>query len=67
MPTELEAAEIKLNAAAILREEMLLKKKQEIEKERVKNLEVNLRDSGEFEEWKRELEEKEQIARMEHQ
>ena len=48
MPTELEAAEIKLNAAAILREEMLLKKKQEIEKERVKNLEVNLRDSGEF-------------------
>jgi hypothetical protein len=59
MPTELEAAEIKLNAAAILREEMLLKKKQEIEKERVKNLEVNLRDSGEFEEWKRELEEKE--------
>lgn len=67
MPTELEAAEIKLNAAAILREEMLLKKKQEIEKERVKNLEVNLRDSGEFEEWKRDLEEKEQIARMEHQ
>jgi hypothetical protein len=59
MPAELEAAEIKLNAAAILREEMLLKKKQEIEKERVKNLEVNLRDSGEFEEWKRELEEKE--------
>jgi len=59
MPTELEAAEIKLNAAAILREEMLLKKKQEIEKERVKNLEVNLRDSGEFEEWKRDLEEKE--------
>lgn len=59
MPTDLEAAEIKLNAAAILREEMLLKKKQEIEKERVKNLEVNLRDSGEFEEWRRELEEKE--------
>lgn len=51
MPQDLEAAEVKLNAAAILREEMLIKKKQEIERERVKNLEVNLRDSGEFEEW----------------
>ncbi|CAD8194680.1 unnamed protein product [Paramecium pentaurelia] len=66
-PVDLETAEIKLNAAAILREEMLLKKKQEIERERVKNLEVNLRDSGEFEEWKRQQEEQEQIARMEHQ
>ncbi|CAD8195383.1 unnamed protein product [Paramecium pentaurelia] len=67
VPTELEAAEIKLNAAAILREEMLLKKKQDIEKERVKNLEVNLRDSGEFEEWKKQQDEIEQIAKMEHQ
>ena len=35
MPVELEPAEIKLNAAAILREEILLQKKQEIEKKRL--------------------------------
>jgi hypothetical protein len=51
MPKDLEPAEIKLNAAAILREEILLQKKQEIERRRVRDLEVNMRDSGEFEEW----------------
>jgi hypothetical protein len=37
-----------------MKEEMLIKRQQEIEKARVQNLEINMRDSGEFEEWKRE-------------
>lgn len=61
MPQNNENADVKLNAAAILREEILLKKQQEIERERVKNLEVNMRDSGEFEEWQKKLQEKEEI------
>jgi hypothetical protein len=34
-----------------LREEIILKKKNEIEKNRVEALEVNMRDSAEFDEW----------------
>jgi hypothetical protein len=33
----------------------------------VKDLEINMRDSGEFEEWKREMKEKEELERLEYQ
>lgn len=50
-----------------MKEEILIKKQQEIENARVKDLEINMRDSGEFEEWKREMKEKEELERLEYQ
>lgn len=52
--------------AAVLREEKKLREREEQEKKRLKDLEENLRDSTEFDNWKNEQKEKEKIERMEH-
>ncbi|MDR3582278.1 MAG: hypothetical protein P4L67_03315 [Candidatus Pacebacteria bacterium] len=57
-------AEVKLNAAAILREEFLLQKKNAEEEKRLKSYEVDLHNSGEFDRWQREMKEKDKIERM---
>ncbi len=59
-------APVKLNAAAVVREGYLLKKKEEEELKVMKEFEVNLRDEKEFERWRREMEEKDDILRLEH-
>ncbi len=45
--------DIKLNVAAILREEKKLKEKIDEEERRVKDLEMNMRDESEYETWKK--------------
>lgn len=57
---------MKLTAAAVKREALALKKAEEIEEKRLKDLEWNQRDETEFVTWKREMDEKENIERLEH-
>jgi len=59
-------APVKLTAAAVKREALALKKADEIEQKRLKDLEWNQRDETEFMTWKREMDEKEEILRIEH-
>lgn len=59
-------APVKLTSAAVLREGFLLKQKEEQEAKILKDFEVNMRDAGEFDRWRREMEEKEDIERLEH-
>ena len=59
-------APVKLTAAAVKREALALKKAEEIEKKRLKDLEWNQRDETEFMTWKAEMDQKEEILRMEH-
>lgn len=58
-------AEVKLNAAAILREEYLLAKKTAEEEKKLKSYEVDLHNSGEFDRWQKEMKEKDKIERLE--
>jgi hypothetical protein len=59
-------APVKLTSAAVLREGYQLKVKAAEEAKVLKDFEVNMRDAGEFERWKREMDEKEEIERLEH-
>ena len=59
-------APVKLTSAAVLREGYQLKVKAEQEAKILKDFEINMRDAGEFDRWKREMEEKEEIERIEH-
>ena len=45
--------DVKLNVAAILREEKKLKEKIDEEEKRMKDLEMNMRDESEHENWKK--------------
>ena len=58
--------ETKLNAAAILKEEAMIKKAKKEEEDYIKNIEMNMRDSSEFEKWKKENDEKEKLESLEH-
>jgi len=59
-------AVVKLNSAAVRREAHYLKLKEEEEKKIMKDYEMNLRDEKEFERWKKEMGEKDDIERLEH-
>lgn len=59
--------DVKLNVAAILREEKKLNEKIQEEEMRMKNLEINMRDETEFENWKKEMKEKDNYEAMEAQ
>lgn len=50
--------ETKLNVAAILREEKKLKEKIEEEEKRMRELEVNLRDDTEYQNWQKDMKDK---------
>lgn len=52
VPDFSEPSDVKLNVAAILREDKKLKELEEAEKKKLHDLEWNLRDSTEFENWK---------------
>jgi hypothetical protein len=60
-----EPAEVRFNEAAILREEFLIQKKKKQEEDELKKILIEKKDSKEFERWKREMEERENIQRME--
>lgn len=62
---EIEAP-VKINTAAILREGHLLKQKQNEEEKVLKDLEMNMRDGSEFDRWTKEMNQKEEIERLEH-
>lgn len=57
---------MKLTTAAVLREGHALKIKAEQEAKIMKELEVNMRDAGEFDRWRREMDEKDEVERIEH-
>lgn len=59
-------APVKLTAAAVKREALALKQAEEKEMKRLKDLEWNQRDETEFMTWKREMDEREEILRLEH-
>ena len=59
-------ANVKLNAAAILREGQLLKKKEDEEARVMKAFEMNLRDETEFNRWFAEMKERDQVELIEH-
>lgn len=48
------------------REALALKKAQEIEEKRLKDLEYNQRDETEFMTWKKEMDERDEILRLDH-
>lgn len=52
---------VKLTTAAVLREGHHLKKREEQEHKILKDYEMNLRDEKDFERWKKEMDEKEEI------
>ena len=59
-------APVKLTAAAVKREALALKVAQEIEDKRLKDLEWNQRDESEFMQWRKEMDERDDILRLEH-
>lgn len=59
-------APVKLTSAAVLREGYALKKQQEEQIKLMKDFEMNLRDEKEYERWRKEMQEKEEIERLEH-
>ena len=59
--------DVKLNVAAILREEKKLNEKIEEEELKMKNLEMNMRDETQFEEWKKNMKEKDEFEKLEQQ
>lgn len=59
-------APVKLTSAAVLREGYALKKREEEQLKVMRDFEMNLRDEKEYERWKREMQEKEEIERLEH-
>lgn len=63
---EKREAPVKLTAAAVKREALALKKADDIENKRLKNLEFNQRDETEFVTWKREMDEREDIERLDY-
>lgn len=58
-------AVVKLNAAAILREDALFKKKQAEEAKLIQNYEEELRDSTEFYRWRNEMEKHDDLMKLE--
>lgn len=63
---EKREAPVKLTAAAVKREALALKKADDIEQKRLRDLEFNQRDETEFVTWKREMDEREEIERLDY-
>jgi len=59
-------APVKLTAAAVKREALALKKADEAEAKRLKDLEWNQRDETEFVTWKREMDQRDGIVRLDY-
>lgn len=59
-------APVKLTAAAVKREALALKKAEEAEQKRLKDLMINQRDETEFMTWKTEMDQRDEILRIDH-
>lgn len=59
-------APVKLTAAAVKREALALKKAEEAEHKRLKDLEYHQRDETEFMTWKTEMDQRDEILRLDH-
>ena len=59
-------AVVKLNTAAVLREGHHLKVRETKEQKVLKDFEMNLRDDEEFNQWRKEMDEKDDVERFEH-
>jgi hypothetical protein len=57
---------VKLTAAAVKREALAIKKADEEEAKRLVDLEWNQRDETEFMTWKREMDQREEILRLDY-
>lgn len=59
-------ANVKLNVAALKREKHLIDKEEAEMEKKVKEMAMGLKDATEFNRWRSEMEEKDNIERMEH-
>ena len=59
-------ANVKLNVAALKREKHLIDMEEREEKERLEQMAMGLKDASEFNRWKSEMNEKDEIERLEH-
>lgn len=59
-------AQVKLNIAALKREKHLIDKEDHEEKVKVAEMAMGLKDSSEFIRWQREMEQKDDIEKLEH-
>jgi len=57
---------VKLTAAAVKREALALKKADEAEQKRLEDLEWNQRDETEFVTWKREMDQRDELIRLDY-
>ena len=62
---ENKSAAVRLNAAAILREEARLKKQEEDEKKRIANFMIDMRDDREFDRWQKAMRAKDDLDNIE--
>ena len=58
--------EVKLTAAAVKREALAIKKAEQEEEKRLKDLEWNQRDDTEFVTWRKEMDERDEILRLDY-
>ena len=63
---EKNEAPVKLTAAAVKREALALKKADEAEEKRLKDLELHQRDETEFVTWKEEMDQRDEILRLDY-
>jgi hypothetical protein len=59
-------ANVKLNVAALKREKYLIDKEEEEARARLDEMAMGLKDASEFNRWKAEMNEKDDIERLEH-
>ena len=58
--------EVKLTAAAVKREALAIKKAEQEEEKRLKDLELHQRDDTEFNTWRREMDERDEVLRIDY-
>ena len=63
---EKKEANVKLNVAALKREKYLIDKEEEEYKTKIAEMAMGLKDASEFNRWKREMDEADEVARLEH-
>ena len=59
-------ANVKLNVAALKREKYLIDKEEQEAKARIEEMALGLKDASEFNRWKSEMDQKDDIERLEH-
>lgn len=59
-------AAVKINVAAMKREKNLLEKQEKEEDKKIAEMAMGLKDASEFNRWKREMDAKDEVERLEH-